>query len=507
MRNKQKATRRRWSIRTALIVVFTVFTAVALGCMLIFQIGFLDDLYEMIKKHSVRTAAEEIAAAIGTEDVDEYAAYWSMKEQCVIYITDSKGQVLLRQLLVDDEKEQVDPAQLQQLYQAAEENGGTYYTQSDTAVTVPQKRGNDKDKGGGVPPDGAPPILEKPSDTPTPQSEINTTLIYAYLTTDPATGDARMVAITSMLTPVNATVRTLLVQFVIAAGVLIGFAVLIAFIVARVIARPIVEVNRAAKTLVSDAYTAPPAGGYREIAELKETLAKTEVELRKAEQLQRELVSNLSHDLRTPLTMITGYSEAIRDLPGENSAENIGVIIDEAQRLTRLVNDVLDLSKLQSGTQTLSLVPTALCDAVDSVVARVRRMTEKDGYSIDMETYGTPQVMADEVRLSQVIYNLLLNALAYTGEDRRVTVTCETTGDCARVSFADSGKGIPADELERIWQRYYRVHKDEPLRDSMNSGLGLSIVKALVECHGGRCGVESTVGQGSTFFFELPLTE
>lgn len=495
-----------------LIIVFTVFTVLALACLLLFQILFMDDLYEWSKRRSIRSAGEQIASAVGTDEAKDYASYWSVKEQCTVYITDDKGQTLYRDLPLEIESETdlLTAENLRRLYEAAKENGGEYEMQSDVMLSVPNERGNGMPRETGVPskPDKQPggrPDMPPNVAAPEEVQAISTDVIYARLTTDSQTGDPRMVVLTSVLTPVNAAVRTLVFQVIVAAFVLVSLAGLLGFIVARFIARPIVDVNRAAKTLAGGRYVPPAAGGYREIAELKDTLARTAVELQKSEQLQRELVANLSHDLRTPLTMITGYSEAIRDLPGENSAENIDVIIDEAERLTRLVNDVLDLSKLQSGTQVLSTAPVDLCVTVSGVAERVRRMTEKDGYTITVDGEKNMLVTADEVRLSQVIYNLLLNALAYTGEDRCVTVSCTTEGKCARVAFTDSGNGIPADELEHIWQRYYRVHKEEPLRDSMSSGLGLSIVKAIVELHGGRCGVYSTVGKGSTFFFELPL--
>lgn len=488
----EKLFSKRWHIRTVLLVVFPVFTLLALVGLLLFQLVFTDDVYALIKTNSIRSAAREIGAAVEDDDLAEHINYWTLKEQCTVYITDQDGRLLYSNPLFETESIHLDPVTLQTLYRATKENGGEYSVQTDVVLSPPSHRAVSERTTHPEPPD---PI----------GGEVNKTIVYAYIV--PVSGEeARMVAVISALTPVNAVTDTLLVQFAIAAIVIVLLACLLVWIVSRFLARPIVEVNAAAKTLAGE-YIPPPEGGYKEILELKRTLEKTAHELKKSEQLQRDLVANLSHDLRTPLTMITGYSEAIRDIPGEATADNLDVIIDEAQRLTRLVNDVLDLSKLQSGTQELSLAPVKISQTVSYVVERVRRMTEKDGYTIEMAADDDVLVMADEVLLPRVVYNLLINALSYTGADRRVTVSCTVTGGMARVSFSDSGDGIPADELGRIWQRYYRVRKDDPLRDSMNSGLGLSIVKALVECHDGRCGVESTIGKGSTFWFELPVLD
>ncbi len=494
---------RKLSIRAVLIIAFTGFTALALGCLLIFQTVFLDDLYEWIKTRQIRAASREIAEYIDEDDLVSYVAYWSVKEQCSVYVIDADGKTIYRDLLSDVQREILSAEDLKELYRAAEENGGEYASRYEVMLSVPDRHRPDSLRGNrDVPP--------KPLHQPTMPSdgqgqEVSTDVVCVTLASGEGDAPPRAVVVTSILTPVTATVRTLLIQFLIAAIVLIALAALLGFIVAHAVTRPIMAINRAAKTLVSDAYDPPPAGGYREVAELKDTLAKTAMELRKTEQLQQELIANLSHDLRTPLTMITGYGEAIRDLPGEQTAENIGVVIEEAERLSHLVTDVLDLSHLRAGTHTLSLVPLDLGDTVVNVVQRVRRMTVIHGYEIDIVMDGALPVSADAIRIEQAIYNLLINALTHTGDDRRVRVVCESDGSTARVAFIDSGSGIPVEEQERIWERYYRVHKGDPLRDTMNSGLGLSIVKTVVELHGGQCGVDSQIDEGSTFWFALPL--
>ena len=247
-----------------------------------------------------------------------------------------------------------------------------------------------------------------------------------------------------------------------------------------------------------------PNNGYREIAELGDTLNYAATELSKTEELRRELIANVSHDLRTPLTMITGYGEVMRDLPGENTPENVQIIIDEAKRLTDLVNDMLDISKLQSGTQTLKLERFSLTETIQDTMLRYHKLTEHDGYQISFLYRENVFVTADQLRISQVVYNLINNAIVYTGEDKKIEVSQTVYDDKVRISVTDTGEGIEQDMLPLIWDRYYKVDKTHK-RAVVGTGLGLSIVKSTVELHGGTCGVTSQKGVGSTFWFELKI--
>ena len=245
---------------------------------------------------------------------------------------------------------------------------------------------------------------------------------------------------------------------------------------------------------------------YREIAQLSETLNQAAVELAKAEGLQRELIANVSHDLRTPLTMITAYSEIMRDLPGENSPENVQVIIDEAKRLTSLVNDLLDVSKLQAGVMELNLKEYDLTASIESVLTRYSKFLEQNGYTVDFEYDRNILVVADEDKMYQVIYNLVNNAINYTGEDKKIIVRQRVAGSIARIEVIDTGEGIAPEELTNVWERYYKVDKNHK-RAVMGTGLGLSIVKNVLKLHDLSYGVNSEVGKGTCFWFEISLKE
>ncbi len=292
---------------------------------------------------------------------------------------------------------------------------------------------------------------------------------------------------------------------VIVAAILLATGI-VGWTMAKSISQPIIETNEAARELSRARYTRPPhSGGYREIAQLNDTLVQTAEDLRKVEDLQRELIANISHDLRTPLTMIEGYAEAMRDIPDEVTPENMQVIIDETERLSGMVNEVLDFSRLRTGSLELTKEPFSLTEEVRRIVDRIGRMTAADGYTVTFEADEDVTVTADSGRIGQVIYNLLGNALTYTGPDRTVRVRQERKGGMVRISIADSGEGIAPDELPYIWDRYYRSRENHK-RAVIGSGLGLNICRGILENHGAPYGVESPERAGTVFWFELPVT-
>ena len=194
----------------------------------------------------------------------------------------------------------------------------------------------------------------------------------------------------------------------------------------------------------------------------------------------------------------------MRDLPGENTPENVQIIIDEAHRLTDLVNDLLDLSRLQSGAQQPQPEPLNLTELIRGIMGRYAKLVLHDGYSITLEAEQDAMVMADRLRMTQVLYNLINNAINYAGSDRAVLVRQTLSDVAVRVEVIDHGEGIPAESLPYVWDRYYKVDKNHR-RSAVGAGLGLSIVKGVLEAHGAEYGVESTVGKGSDFWFRLPL--
>ena len=296
-------------------------------------------------------------------------------------------------------------------------------------------------------------------------------------------------------------------QFYLTVGAIVLATALVGFTMAKSVSEPIIETNQAAKELSRSRYTRPPhSGGYREIAELNDTLVRAAEDLGRVEDLQRELIANISHDLRTPLTMIIGYAEAMRDIPEEVTPENMQIIIDETNRLNSMVNEVLDFSRLRTGSLELEEKPFSLTGQIREICSRVSKMAAVEGYTVLFDPAEDYTVTGDSGRISQVLYNLLGNALTYTGEDKTVRVTQRDAGSRVRVEISDSGEGIPPDELPYIFDRYYRSRENHR-RAVIGSGLGLNICRSILEKHGAEYGVRSEEGQGTTFWFELPKAE
>ena len=275
----------------------------------------------------------------------------------------------------------------------------------------------------------------------------------------------------------------------------------------RQVTSPIVKLNKSVKKLAKGDYNEKfNVRGYREAIELSNALNHASEELSKTDKLQKDLLANVSHDLRTPLTMIRGYSEMMRDIPGENTPENVQIVIDETTRLSNLVNDMLDISKIQSGERTVEKQVFNLTETVRETLSRYEKLTTKDGYNIKFISDNDASIYADKTMMLQVLYNLINNAINYTGEDKSVTVKQTTTEKKVKIEIIDTGEGIPPDRLALIWDRYYKIDKVHR-RAAVGSGLGLSIVKGILEMHKATYGVISTPGEGSNFWFELGLAD
>lgn len=231
---------------------------------------------------------------------------------------------------------------------------------------------------------------------------------------------------------------------------------------------------------------------------------------RRVEQMRTEFVANVSHELRTPITAVRGFAETLLDGAMEDPdmrRQFIKIIYEESDRLTRLVTDLLDLSKIESGHSVLQF---DRCDMNELVQKTADKLSnEASQHGVQLETHVPERTVWAEVardRVSQVLINLVGNAIAYTPEGGRIDVFLEDAKDKIVVRVRDTGIGIPREDLPRLFERFYRVDKARARR-SGGTGLGLAIVKHIVEAHGGFVHVDSTLGKGSTFSFILPKNQ
>lgn len=247
---------------------------------------------------------------------------------------------------------------------------------------------------------------------------------------------------------------------------------------------------------------------YQELADLSDTLNSVRDEVKKSGDFQRELLANVTHDLKTPLTMIKAYASMIREISGgdpEKREKHLQVIIDEADRLTGLVNDVLSVSKVSSNLDEVTPKIFNLTEFLYSIINKFSYLQETQGYNLMVDIDADVYTRADEEKIGQVIYNLLGNAVNYTGEDKTVYISLKRSPLDDRIKFSvrDTGKGIAKEDIPEIWNRYYRV-KETHARPVKGTGLGLSIVQIILKNHNFDFGVESELGKGSTFWIDFP---
>ena len=284
------------------------------------------------------------------------------------------------------------------------------------------------------------------------------------------------------------------------------FSIIIALFLSRRIAKPISDMTKKAEKLAEGNYNVQfTTTGIKEIDELANTLNYLEQEVSKTDEYRRDLMANVSHDLKTPLTMIKAYAEMIRDITLDNkekTKENLNVIIDETDRLNILVNDILELSKLQNNQDNLNIEKFDIVELINDILKRYQIIKETENYNLILESPSSIIVKADKKRISQVIYNLINNAINYTGDDLTVTIKItENTKEC-KIEIIDTGKGIDEKDLSNIWNRYYKKEKNHK-RNVVGTGLGLSIVKNILEQHHFKYGVNSVKDKGTTFYFQV----
>lgn len=504
-------------IRWKLAAYLAVFVSVLLLVLWLFQIVFLGDVYRNIKVNEIFTAADSIRSRITTANPNG-----SAMEQLTDSIA-SDNQICI--LVLDDAFHAIGSSTHNTCYSIGAANScfvhqasGSFLSDMIRIQFLATIRQSGEIYFRDMTPTTASTQTYTPDGTPLPTASQNdnpdreTAMLYVEYVESHDRG--YYIILNSKVTPVSATVQTLQYELVIISILFIVAAVIMALVLSYRISAPIIKINERAHQLATGDYnTVFEGGGYKEIAELRDTLNYAAKELSKVEGFRRDLIANVSHDLRTPLTMITGYAEVMRDLPGENTPENVQVIIDEGSRLTTLVNDLLDLSKLQSGTAPMTLTTFSLTDCVKTINRRYQKLKENDGYDIDFLCDEDIYVTADYPKLGQVIYNLVNNAISYTGTDKKVvirqTVKTENGNRVVRISVTDTGMGISPENLEHIWDRYFKENKAHK-RAVVGTGLGLSIVKGILQMHNARFGVETSEAEenhGSTFWFELPCTD
>lgn len=470
-----------------IFLYFAVFTLVVILILWLVQAVFLDGIYRSVKLHDMKKCADFIASSVEDSDVQSGVVDASNKYNSCITVYRITGSVGTRyssshirtSCMIHNIMSE---STLNQMYAGAMRE--EYYI---------QRIELDID-GGDMP------IVSGGTENPYPSTVVCAKTVACG-------SDVYLILVDSEILPLNSTTRTLMYQLIYITVFLLLCAIIFSVMISNRIAKPFGKMTESASLLAMGKYDVSfDTDSFYEAKRLGDTLSYAAGELSKLDVMQKELIANISHDLRTPLTLISGYSEMMRDIPGEMTRENMQVIIDETARLSSLVSDLLELSKLTSGGGKPKCDCFSITDTVEETLKRYTKLIERDDFKITFEHDGDAVIYADRTRVLQVVYNLVNNAINHAGEDKTVRVVQTISDGKVRISVIDTGEGIPPEQLPMIWERYYKV-RDFHRRPKVGTGLGLAIVKNVLLMHGAHFGVTSKVGAGSTFWFEFELVK
>lgn len=462
------------SLKAHIRLSFLIFTLVILVLLWAFQYFFLVRYYATMKTRDLTDVSDSLADSINSKNLQRKTRELAYKNSLCIVITDDMGNAELMENTLGS---------FSFLLQDMMNNHSRImfslkneYTNSGKKNYIRKYRNDDFDTEELF-------LIRKVS------SERGAKYIYIEASTE----------------PIDATASIIKEQLIYITIILFELAFIITLFISNRISKPLVGLTKTASKFADGDYTISyDHSEYTEIKQLSDVLNKATSEVSKVTDLRRDIIANVSHDLRTPLTMVKAYAEMIRDISGDNPQkrqQHVQVIIDEADRLSNLVNSILELSKLESSDKPLDISDFSLHQKLSEIMQRYQVLSEIDGYTFEVIKSDDRICHADITTIEQVFYNLINNAVNYAGDDKTVIIKQINQDNSVLIEITDHGKGIPSDLLPVIFDRYYRAPKTK--RDVIGTGLGLSIVKEILKKHNFAFGVFSEEDKGSTFWFEI----
>ncbi|HIS38502.1 MAG TPA: HAMP domain-containing histidine kinase [Candidatus Onthousia faecavium] len=450
-------------LATKIFIYLAIFSLLILIFLFFFQVIFIDSFYEWTKTKTIKNLANNILITENDASLIDKLDRISYQENVCIEITNKNGYTLYK----------------------------TY--NNSCRLNIETIKNN---------------FLNGNTNTKT-YNLINTFTNEKSIMAATKLNDNLYIFISTSLIPLNSTVSIIEQQLIIVSIVVLLLSIGVAYFISKRLSTPIIKISKAAKLIAKGKLktTFETTSDIKELIDLTNALNEMKLELAKTEELQKDLLANVSHDLKTPLTMIKAYAELIIDIninDKEKSKENLKVIVEEADRLTSLVNDILTLTKIENN---LSILEPSIFDLI-SLIKKIIKHHEiyiiKDGYHITFKhkNIKSLKIKADKKKIEQVIYNLINNALNYTGEDKTVVIELKSLNDIYRLSITNSGNLLSKEELDHVFDKYYRNNKNHK-RKVYGTGLGLSIVKNILLLHNYNYGVTSSKGEGTVFYFDI----
>ena len=455
------------NLREKILIYLIVFCIAILSFLWLFQVIFLNSYYEWVKTNEVENIAAKIAAAYGNDDFNDTLDSITYSEGVCIELIYNNSEV----------------------YSSNSVNRGCIGGRTNDVAYNKYKQKILSGNGENVY------KLEN-------SKFGNKTIMYGQ-----KLDDNYYIIVNASLQPLDSTIEILASQLIFVTIIVLILSFIIAYFISNHISKPIVNLTKTAKQMADGDHEIKfdTKSDLKEINTLADTLNKANSELSKTDELRRELMANVSHDLKTPLTMIKAYAEMVRDLTyksKEKRNSNLNTIIDETNRLNLLVNDMLELSKMQANIIELKYETFDLNEVIKTVVDRFSYLEDTKEYKLKYSGIENAIVRADKMKIEQVIYNLIGNATNYVLDDKEIIVNLKEQDDEYLIEIIDHGKGIDKKDLELIWDKYYRVDKKYK-RNTVGTGLGLSIVKNIFIMHNLEYGVKSKKNKGTCFYFKI----
>lgn len=470
---------------------FALLAVAILGLLWIFQTLLLQGSYERMVMHNVQNIAASIADHASHEGFESWLNTTAGDNSLLIFVTDEQGQVLY----ATDEHSSVYTVQATA---APDESSNPYRQNQEQSWQRGQAHYLSLPSGY----DNFLSLLQSSPDGIVSYTS-GTAFIYGFRLTVNGTKAAAYISTT--LAAVGATVKIIRLQLLLVTAISLALAFGLAWLLARRFSAPVSRISVEAEKLAEGQFDAAGTKGFStEMDALSDSLSQAAQDITEARAYQRDFLANISHDLRTPLTMIKGYAEMVRDISWRDEdkrEKDLGVIIREADRLTALVNDIVDYSGMESGKAEIGTERFDLSRMAEDVASQFIPLCEQEGYTIERHIAPELKVIGDEAQLARVVYNLLDNALTYTGADKTVLLTVSENHGRVRVEVEDHDDGIPEEVLPYVWDRYFKAAQRK--RNKKGSGLGLAISREIIQRHQGTYGVNSG-GMGSVFWFEIP---
>ncbi|MCR5322540.1 MAG: HAMP domain-containing histidine kinase [Lachnospiraceae bacterium] len=492
------------NFKTKLWTYFALFTAFIFIVLWLLQTVFLQGFYNRMLISDTREAAEDIIANSTKPDIEKKIDTIARKNSILVVVADENGDMIYSS---DEFKSKHTKSRSGDDKIETSEN-----LQTDTSSEQPAKKpskpntkNSDKNDYRSLP-DDFDDVLKMLEESSGEYVERTNDDYYVYGTYINFHGEEGQ-SILYISTPMNAVGASVsILQKILALVTVLSLAAgfVLSWFLAKKFSKPVDTLCRKAEKLGEKDYSPEYEKGFcSELDALNDTLDQTNDKLNISRDFQMQLLSNVSHDLRTPLTMIKGYAEMIRDISWEDSEamkDDIQVVIKEADRLNALVNEILEYSELQSDTMHRDFEEFDLSELVKSTAERFEKLSSPDNVIIEKDIESGIISSGDQNLIERALYNLMDNAVRHTGDGKNIRVSLKKADGKAIIEVRDYGAGIPAEEIEHIWERYYtsRQRKGKGV-----SGLGLAIVRQIVGMHNGKCYARSSQGEGCTFYIEL----